>query len=246
MAANQSSSRARTYSLYTGAPRQLACEVVAALPPGTPLIPTPAEHAQLLLESEVLYQILGSQRHCFEFPFGIQYVEPTAVGLRLHLESNASLDSLLSGLLPCRMPMGSGRDEIYGLNGVRICRRAERGIELRAQVGAMLKANCDPDRFVQVVQNLVENALKYGAWSNDRGRVRVVWSPYRTHAGMRRLRIDWREDGGPAVVQPQRRGFGSRLIEQGLAGEMNGEVHLSFDPAGVRCTVDAPLPVEVG
>ncbi|MET8682396.1 hypothetical protein ABZW18_33745 [Streptomyces sp. NPDC004647] len=130
MSASQISSRARAYALYTGAPRQLACDVVAALPPDTPLIPAPAEHAQLLFESEIFYWVLNSQRHFFEYPLGIRYVQPTAASLRLHLESNTSLDSLLCGLLPCRMPMRTGRDEIYGLNGVRICARTERGIEL--------------------------------------------------------------------------------------------------------------------
>ncbi|WP_327740427.1 hypothetical protein OG749_45925 (plasmid) [Streptomyces nojiriensis] len=131
MSANQTSSRARTYALYTGAPRQLACEVVAALPRHAPLIPAPAHRAQRLIESEAFYWILSSQRHFFEYPFGIQYVQPTAEGIRLHLESNASLDSLLAGLLPGRMPVGTGRDEIHGLNGVRIWARSERGIELR-------------------------------------------------------------------------------------------------------------------
>ncbi|MBM7174014.1 hypothetical protein JQK87_37795, partial [Streptomyces sp. G44] len=121
MPATQISSRARTYALYTGAPRQAACEAVAAVEPGAPLIPTPAQHDQLILESEAFYWILNAQRHFFEYPFGIRYVQPTSHGIRLHLESNASLDSLLSGLLPCRSPMRTGRDEIYGLNGVRIC-----------------------------------------------------------------------------------------------------------------------------
>ncbi|WP_445521376.1 hypothetical protein [Streptomyces sp. NEAU-174] len=131
MSATQISNRARTYALYTGAPRQLACDVVAALPPGCPLVPAPAEQEQLLFESEVFYQVLSSRQNFFEYPFGIKYVEPTTGGLRLSLESNASLESLLCGLLPCRMPIKPGPDEIYGLNGVRICRRTERGIELR-------------------------------------------------------------------------------------------------------------------
>ncbi|MFB7900539.1 hypothetical protein ACFC1B_30000, partial [Streptomyces xiamenensis] len=65
MAATQTSSRARTYALYTGAPRQLACKVVAGLPQRAPLIPAPAHHSQLLLESEVFYRVLGSQRDFF-------------------------------------------------------------------------------------------------------------------------------------------------------------------------------------
>ncbi|MDX3206651.1 hypothetical protein [Streptomyces scabiei] len=131
MSATQTSSRARTYALYTGAPRQLAGEVVAGLPRRAPLIPAPAHHEQLLLESEVFYWVLGSQRNFFEFPFGIQYVQPTADGIRLHLESNASLDSLLAGLLPGRVSAGTDDDEIHGLNGCRITARSERGIELR-------------------------------------------------------------------------------------------------------------------
>lgn len=91
------------------------------------------------------------------------------------------------------------------------------------------------------MHELSANAVKYGAWSNDRGVVTVAWQ--RTEEdGAPRLHFEWREEGGPPVTQPERRGFGSRLIERGLAGELNGAVVLSFDPAGLRCIVEAPLP----
>ena len=87
------------------------------------------------------------------------------------------------------------------------------------------------------VHELGTNAAKYGALSTDSGRVILHWS---TAAG--RLRITWREEGGPPVSVPAHRGFGSRLIERGLASELKGEVVIAFEPAGLICTVDAPLP----
>ncbi len=83
---------------------------------------------------------------------------------------------------------------------------------------------------------LCTNAVKYGAMSNDVGKVTVRWS---VEGG--RLRLDWRESGGPPVVPPGRRGFGSRLIERGLAAELRGEVRISYPPDGVACSIDAPL-----
>jgi len=53
--------------------------------------------------------------------------------------------------------------------------------------------------------------------------------------------MQWRETGGPAVAPPTRRGFGSRLIERGLAGELGGRVSLQFEPEGVRCVIEAPM-----
>ncbi len=94
------------------------------------------------------------------------------------------------------------------------------------------------------MHELSTNAVKYGAWSNEEGHVTVEWSRAGDAAGEPRLHIEWREQGGPPVKAPTRRGFGSRLIERGLSGELNGEVRLIFDPAGLRCTVDAPLPAE--
>jgi two-component sensor histidine kinase len=60
--------------------------------------------------------------------------------------------------------------------------------------------------------------------------------------GMRRLHLRWQERGGPPVVPPQRRGFGSRLVQRGLAHELNAEVRIDYAPAGVDCTIDAPSP----
>ena len=56
------------------------------------------------------------------------------------------------------------------------------------------------------------------------------------------LLIQWSEQGGPLVQAPSRRGFGSRLIEHGLAAELRGTVKLIFEPTGVVCKIAAPLP----
>jgi two-component sensor histidine kinase len=56
-----------------------------------------------------------------------------------------------------------------------------------------------------------------------------------------RLTLDWIEAGGPPVEGPRRRGFGSRLLEQGLAGELSGKVRLDYLPSGLSCRMDLPL-----
>jgi PAS domain S-box-containing protein len=84
------------------------------------------------------------------------------------------------------------------------------------------------------------NALKYGALSRQDGTVQIVWD---LETGAQPvLALTWTEHGGPAVVSPAHRGFGSRLLERGLAAELNGEVALRFDPQGLTCKLRAPLP----
>lgn len=54
--------------------------------------------------------------------------------------------------------------------------------------------------------------------------------------------MEWKEAGGPAVTPPKRKGFGTRMIERGLAAELQGEVAIQFVSDGLRCIIDAPLP----
>lgn len=86
---------------------------------------------------------------------------------------------------------------------------------------------------------LATNAAKYGALSIPLGRVKISWT---VDADTQNLHLQWVETSGPAVKKPSLRGFGSRLIERGLAHELGAKVRLIFDPAGVRCTMDVPLP----
>jgi len=89
-------------------------------------------------------------------------------------------------------------------------------------------------------QELATNAVKYGALSNETGRVRIAWTVDRGTEPAR-LRLRWEESGGPPVETPSRRGFGSRLIERSLARDLDGGVEIRFEPAGVCCAIDAPL-----
>ncbi|MDP4024994.1 HWE histidine kinase domain-containing protein [Methylobacterium sp. NEAU 140] len=94
--------------------------------------------------------------------------------------------------------------------------------------------------IAMALHELGTNAVKYGALSAEGGQVGIAWTVRRE--GETRLTLRWTESGGPPVQKPTRTGFGSRLIERSLARELAGEVTLSYEPAGVVCTIDAPVP----
>lgn len=97
--------------------------------------------------------------------------------------------------------------------------------------------------FALAVHELCTNAAKYGALSAENGRISIDWL-FADSPGGERLRLTWRESGGPPVAEPQRRGFGSRLLERGLAAELHGQVSLAFPRDGLICRIDAPAPVD--
>jgi PAS domain S-box-containing protein len=91
------------------------------------------------------------------------------------------------------------------------------------------------------IHELATNAVKHGALSRPEGQVTIIWRRVR-EGGPARLILTWQEQGGPPVTIPTRRGFGTRMIERGLAAELGGTVTIDFRPEGLVCTVDAPLP----
>jgi two-component sensor histidine kinase len=85
------------------------------------------------------------------------------------------------------------------------------------------------------LHELATNAVKYGALSNATGTVRVDWT-IREEGDGRKLQLSWEERGGPPVVPPKRKGFGSRLIEASL-----DDARVTFAPEGVSCTIELSL-----
>ncbi len=94
--------------------------------------------------------------------------------------------------------------------------------------------------IAMALQELVTNAVKYGALSNETGQVRITWLIDRSIQPPR-LQLRWQEIGGPTVAPPTRRGFGSRLVERSLAQDLGGDVRIEFAPTGVVCTLDAAV-----
>jgi PAS domain S-box-containing protein len=89
------------------------------------------------------------------------------------------------------------------------------------------------------LHELATNAAKYGALSVPSGCVTIGWNIETDDKP--RLTFRWQERHGPPVSPPTQRGFGSQLIERALALELSGEVHISYDPAGITCNIVAPL-----
>lgn len=86
-----------------------------------------------------------------------------------------------------------------------------------------------------VVHELVTNSTKYGSLSGD-GEVHIHWA--RNVAGD--LAVEWRESGGPPVNPPNRKGFGSTIIERSVPYDLGGSAVAEFDPAGFRARFVIP------
>jgi two-component sensor histidine kinase len=86
-----------------------------------------------------------------------------------------------------------------------------------------------------IVHELATNAAKYGALSNDSGQVEVCWD-----ATGDVFTISWTERGGPNVVAPNRRGFGSIVVKTMAESSLDGDVDFDFAPTGLRWRAVCP------
>ncbi len=91
-----------------------------------------------------------------------------------------------------------------------------------------------------IVHEIATNAAKYGALSNDTGIVTLDWEILGEQRAPK-LRLTWTETGGPPVVAPVQRGFGSRMIERSARDQLGGEATVDFLPRGVVYTVTCAL-----
>jgi PAS domain S-box-containing protein len=130
------------------------------------------------------------------------------------------------------------------------------GADLRHLIARALRPLASPERLqlegppirlspkaavtiAMAMHELGTNAVKYGALSNETGRVAVRWSV--NGSAPAAFNLEWKESGGPPVSAPQRRGFGSRLIERNLAHDLDGQARIDFCPDGLLCTIASRL-----
>jgi two-component sensor histidine kinase len=94
------------------------------------------------------------------------------------------------------------------------------------------------------IHELTTNAAKYGALSVYGGKVSVTWS-VTIDATRQTLTFDWVESEGPPVATPSRQGFGSRLLDFVLPGQLQAKTRIEYAPQGVRVHCSVPLPAEI-
>jgi two-component sensor histidine kinase len=94
------------------------------------------------------------------------------------------------------------------------------------------------------LHELMVNAAKHGALTAASGQITVVWRVEPVE-GVSSLVLEWVERGGPPVFVPKRQGFGSRLLERGLARDLGGEASLTYRPKGLSYLLRAPLSERV-
>jgi two-component sensor histidine kinase len=90
------------------------------------------------------------------------------------------------------------------------------------------------------LHELATNAARYGALASPAGSIEIG-AQVGTGSRGRRLRLTWRERGGPPIGAPPRRGFGLMLIERGLSYQLQGRVALDSRRTGLHCTIDLPV-----
>src|ERR1700721_2762776 len=104
------------------------------------------------------------------------------------------------------------------------------GPDVRMASGAVIA-------IAMTLNELCTNTTKFGALSVPAGRVDIAWT---LDPVTRRLQLTWTESNGPAVQAPEKRSFGTRLIET-LGKQLKGDVRLAYQPGGFVYTLDVPL-----
>jgi PAS domain S-box-containing protein len=135
---------------------------------------------------------------------------------------------------------GAPIDEVIR-RGVAICGRGSDRVTISGPEFMLLPGPTVP--LVLALHELSTNALKYGALSQEEGKIAIQWTLV-PETGW--IDLVWRESGGPVVTPPACKGFGSRLITDAVSRQLGGVAELTYDPAGVSCNITfpvAPIPI---
>ena len=104
------------------------------------------------------------------------------------------------------------------------------GPDVRMTSGAVIA-------IAMTLNDLCTNTTKFGALSVPAGRVQITWA---IDPKTQRLHLKWTEQNGPVVRAPDKRSFGTRLIET-LGRQLKGDVQLTYQPTGFVYAFDVPL-----
>jgi PAS domain S-box-containing protein len=108
--------------------------------------------------------------------------------------------------------------------------------------GAQLNLRPDAAQTLALVfHELATNAAKYGALSTEAGQLRVHWTLDSAVSQTAQWNASWVEAGGPPVVAPTRRGFGSTIIQAGVERQLRGRLLKTWRPEGLLCEVSVPI-----
>ena len=99
--------------------------------------------------------------------------------------------------------------------------------------------------FALALHELATNAAKYGALSNSTGQVRISWSVFKPN-GHRLFTFRWQERGGPRVTPPQRKGFGTTVLEQVMAEYFETPPRIDYVEGGVIYELNGSLEAITG
>src|SRR6516165_6372885 len=113
--------------------------------------------------------------------------------------------------------------------------RASGNERVRARGPIVVLPPATAQTIALALHELATNAAKYGALSNESGRVDLSW---RTEPG--KLQLVWVESAGPEISPPTRRGYGSRAIVAGIERQLGGAVSFDWQAKGLRCTLSVP------
>ncbi|MGZ3272597.1 MAG: PAS domain S-box protein [Caulobacteraceae bacterium] len=171
------------------------------------------------------------------------------------------INALISATARSREDVRSYRDALltrvsaFAASQVELARVAWTSRAIRELINFELKAYIEADTEVSLegpdlllngsaaeslammIHELATNAAKYGALSRPGATLHVRWGLAGDQVGEERVVITWVEHGGPAVAPPERRGFGSTVIERS-AQALGGTARLEFAPEGLRCTIE--------
>lgn len=247
--------RARTAGLRAPGARAELAELTYRRLDGTPL-PVEAAAAAVLIDGEIAVQVVvreisarkaAEQRQKLllqELSHRVKNTLAVVQGIanqsvtadRSPAEARAAFLRRLQALANAHRLLTSGEWRGAGLRALAAAELEPYGSRARVEGEDVALAPGAVLTMGMMLHELATNAAKHGALSAPEGRVQLSW----TQADGA-LRLSWREEGGPRVRPPTRRGFGRLLIEGAVAHDLRGTASLDFAPEGLRYRLEAPL-----